>query len=158
MASIVEPATVSPLGQLAHGSSLGESIIDGLGTRAESGVVANNFYLFWGGEAAGEGGYSLRLSNRLPVDVEDVYLRIIYYDASGSVMDFENYYYSNTIPAGLTKTVVVYNSVEAGRAYFYYAIHGPKGESVAWELTKSPKSMEPKFEIRIISFRTEKSQ
>jgi len=81
-------------------------------------------------------GYSLRLSNKLPVDVDYIDLRIIYYDASGSVMDFEGYDYVYSIPAGLTKTVVVDGTAEATRANNYYETHDSRGADISYALAR----------------------
>ena len=159
LASIAEKETVSPLGQLAHGSSSGKSIVDDLGSRAESGVVASNIDIT-------DEKYSLRLNNKLPVDVSDIRWRIIYYDASGSVMDYEEFYYGY-IAAGLSKTVVEDKTPVMKLAFNYYHTHGPKGEAIHAFSTavynkdtyqyEYPGTMEPKFEIRIISFSVKES-
>ncbi len=164
--SATNPISVKPLGRLEQGDRTETSIVDGLGTRTESGVVVSNFKLVSPDNFFSGYGCEFRLSNRLPVDVRHIFLRIIYYDVSGSVMDFEDISYPYTIPAGLTKTVApTYKSEEATRAHGYYSRYSPSGRELTsddfrasnWNVWNVPR-MEPKVEIRIISFMTEGSE
>jgi S1-C subfamily serine protease len=128
LASISEPVTVSTLGHLVHGSSSGKSIVDDLGIRAEAGVVASNIELRAKQYDTGT-VFSMRLNNKLPVDVTDIRWRIIYYDASGSVMDYEDFNYGY-IASGLATTVVYKDDPQIEREMLYYHTHGPKGEAI----------------------------
>ncbi len=171
MTSVSAETPITPLKAQANIHSEDKSIVDGMGDRAASGVVATNFTfdyyhtvdyqtgLHWGPE--------FRLTNRLPVTVSGVRLRIIYYDASKSVTDFEEFYYAGSIPPGLTKTVEGgHGTEEAARAYGYYGTHSEDGGEVncTWDVntqknrcTPEP-SMSPKVELRIIGFDEDASQ
>lgn len=134
---------IIPLGNKKLGDQAAKSMLDGLGTKTENGVTVSNYQL------GNEGNYEFRLTNKLPVGISDIRFLILYYDASGSLMDFENFSYYSSIPAGLTKTIVkdksscVYEcgSEESRRAAKYYGY-----------------TITPKVEIRVIGFSTEKSQ
>jgi len=167
LASVSEPVTISALGHLVGGSSSGKSIVDDLGSRAEAGVVASNIEIGLVGGESSVTRYTMRLNNKLPVDVSGIRWRIIYYDASGSVMDYEDFNYGY-IAAGLATTVFYKDDPIMNREMLYYHTHGPKGEAITkfnnavyntdtyqWEY---PGTMEPKFEVRIIGFSAKESQ
>jgi S1-C subfamily serine protease len=113
-----------------------KSMLDGVGTRTENGVTVSDYHLGVGDY----GKYQFRLTNKLPVEISYPQMRILYYDAAGALMDFEEYTYSGRIPAGLTKTVVSeFGSEESKRAAEYY------GKS----------DLVPKVEVRVIRFHAE---
>jgi hypothetical protein len=159
---------VTPLAQQTQVGS-GQSIVDRIGTRVESGVTISDFELNYqkvgyGGDKA---GFQLRISNKLPVAIAHIKLRIIYHDASNSIMDFEDYSnHSLEIPPGLTKTVTMESSEEALRAAQYYSARGTNGSPLSgreilygYDSNWNPvKKMEPKVEIRIVGFDTDESQ
>jgi hypothetical protein len=139
-----ESQVPTPLGNgkiADHGAG---SLVDSLGTRAENGVAVTNYHLRLDDQGLGDyGEYSFRLTNKLPVEISDPRLLILYDDESGALMDFENYAFAGRIPAGLTKTVVIdVGTEESRRAALYYG----------------NKKIAPKVEIRVISFREEASQ
>lgn len=171
MASVSADAPVTPLGAQAKIHSNDKSIVDGMGNRAASGVVANHFIfttltLDSCIEQSGcLSGYEFRLTNMLPVTISYVRVRIIYYDASGAVMDFEDLLYAGSIPPGLTKTVDSNRETgEAGRAAEYYDNHGQDGFLLhcTWDAKirkeRCNPSMAPKVELRIVGFDDDDSQ
>jgi len=128
-----------PLGGGGKGDQGAKSMLDVVGKRVEDGVTTSDYHLGVGDY----GKYQFRLTNRLPVEVSYPHLLILYYDTSGSLMDFEEYTYSGSIPAGLTKTVVSdFGSAESKRAAEYY------GKS----------NFAPKVEIRVIRFHSEQPE
>lgn len=125
------------LGNQKESAQTTKAMVDGVGTRIESGVTVSNYDL------RSYGKYDFRLTNKLPVEIHGIQLLILYYDVSGSLMDFEKYSYSASIPAGLTKTIVnEYGSEESKRAVDYYFLH----------------SIAPRVETRVLGFDAEKSE
>ena len=116
--------SVTSLGQAGESNQIGKSIVDGVATRTESGVVTSNFKLVYENPNNTLAGYEFRLTNKLPVAISNIRVRVIYYDASKSVMDFEDVVYNQSVPAGLTKTLTAQDSAEAGRAVHYCWAHG----------------------------------
>jgi len=151
LTSLVAEPIVEPLGRDARDDQRALSIVDGVGTRREAGVVASNFAYDEHGL-----GYQFRLSNKLPVTVSSIRVRIIYYDASKSVMDFEDFTYRDAIPPGLTKTLrkewVPYESSDSRSAYMYYFSHREDGTRMSDEEWKITSMMVPKVELRVIGF------
>jgi Trypsin-like peptidase domain len=92
IASVSAEPPITPLGAQAkviHSSD--KSIVDGIGERAASGVAATNFTFIHEDDCALGNtcyGCEFRLTNRLPVAVSGIRVRIIYYDASKSVTDY----------------------------------------------------------------------
>lgn len=123
----------SPLGKRKMGGQATKSMLDSIGTKVENGLTVSDYHL-----GVGEyGKYSFRLTNKLPVEISDPKLLILYYDASGSLMDFEEYTFAGRIPAGLTKTVVNdFGTEESRRAADYYGSN----------------SVTPRVEIRVVKF------
>jgi hypothetical protein len=157
LASLAAEPAVDPLRRNAKGDQGRSSIVDGIGTRSEAGVVASNFTFDKTGI-----GYEFRLSNKLPVAISAIRVRIIYYDAFKSVMDFEDFIYKDAIPSGLTKTIRIewqpYESSTAKRAWMYYFNHredGTEQSSENWSITAM---MAPKVELRIVGFDAGDSQ
>jgi S1-C subfamily serine protease len=129
---------VTPLrGQMSSAQDA-TSMLDEIGTKKENGVAVSDYHLEVGGN--NQGKYQFRLTNKLPVEVSDPRLLILYYDESGRLMDFVEYTAAGRIPAGLTKTVVevYFGTVESKRAAEYYA----------------KANMAPRVEIRVIAFDT----
>ncbi len=171
MASVSAGAPVTPLGSQAKVHSIDRSIVDEIGNRAESGVVANHF-LFTAltldsciEQSGCLSGYEFRLTNMLPATISHIRVRIIYDDASGAVMDFEDFLYAGSIPSGLTKTVDSNSETgEAGRAAEYYDDHGQDG--LLLHCTGDAKnrkkrcnpSMTPKVDLRILGFDEDNSK
>jgi hypothetical protein len=71
--------------------------------------------------------------------------RILYYDASGSLMDFEDLLYPGPIPAGLTKTISEPSSMESRRAEGYYSY------------SQYPNHITPNVEIRVRGYDVKKT-
>jgi hypothetical protein len=153
---------------LAQHSNIGsdQSIVDRIGTRVESGITISDFKLNYSkiGYGGDKAGFELRISNKLPVAIAHIKLRIIYHDVSNSIMDFEDYFnYSLVIPPGLTKTVTMESSEEALRAAQYYDARGANGSLLPpatgdnFYNTNVPR-MEPKVEIRVLRFSTEEPE
>jgi hypothetical protein len=156
--SLSPGGTPTPLSH-ALGSDAGrKSIVDEVGNRSESGVKASRFE-FTGIDLTFErSGIQLRLTNQLPSSVWHVHVRVIYYDVSKAIMDFEDVMYEPLIPPGLTKTVVKNapwsDSNEAGRAAKYYFNHKEDGSgALPWE-----SHMTPKVEMRVIGFEIENAE
>jgi hypothetical protein len=156
LSSLPAAPTVEPLRAKAMGDQSTSSIVDGLGTASEAGVIASNFAFDQSGI-----GYEFRLSNKLPVSVSAIRVRIIYYDAFKSVMDFEDLTYRNAIPSGLTKTVRIewqqYESTTGKHAWIYYMHHREDGSELS-DSDCCAAMMAPKVEVRIVGFLAEDSQ
>ena len=120
-----------------------KSMLDSVGTKAEYGVTVSNYRLY-GNPLAGD--YEFRLTNNLPEAVYNIRLRILYYDESGALMDFEDASYDGIVPAGLTKTVRESSTEESRHAEAYY------------DYTHYPKSIDPKVEIRVRGYEAAKSE
>jgi hypothetical protein len=156
---------VTPLAQQA---SLGsdKSIVDGIGTRIEAGISTSDFRLYHIGYQTSEGGFEMRIGNKLPVTISRIRLRIIYHDNSNAIMDFEDFTYDQAIPPGLTKMVEKHNSEEAGRACVYYDARDVNGSPLSghellygYDSNWNPvKKMAPKVEIRVVGLDTNESE
>jgi hypothetical protein len=109
-----------------------------VGTKTESGVTVSDYLLSGGPYEPGH--YEFRLTNKLPVTINNLRFRILYYDEHGSLMDFEDLFYPGIIPAVLTKTISESSSAESRHAEAYY------------NYTHFPKTIDPKVEIRVIAF------
>jgi|SRR5208337_4883100 len=133
-----------PLGNQATRSRSERSMLDGVGTKTEKGAIVSNYRLTLGGPLSGN--YEFRLTNKLPVGIYNIQFRILYYDKSGSLMDFEDLSYPGQIPAGLTKTISESSSAESRHADVYYYA------------SEFPNTIDPKVEIRVIGFDAEKPQ
>ena len=132
---------VVPLAERKKSDPSSTSMLDGVGTKAENGVIVSDFHLEIGIYEYGGGGYEFRLTNKLPVAISYPHLIILYYDAAGSLMDFEEYTYDGYVPAGLTKTIVSeFGSKESKRAAGYY---------------RSSTHAIPNVELRVIRFHAE---
>jgi hypothetical protein len=157
LGSLAAAPAVEPLRANSKGDRSTSSIVDGIGTAREAGVAASNFAFDKSGV-----GYEFRLTNKLPAAVSAIHVRIIYYDAVKSVMDFEDLSYKNAIPSGLTKTVRIewqaYESTAGKHAWMYYFNHRENGTELStadWSITAM---MVPKVEVRIVGFVAEDSQ
>ncbi len=91
------PAALAPLQSASPRPNASSSIVDGLGTRVEEGVVATDF------REAGYAEYRVRLTNRLPLVVSQVRVVVVFYDSAGKMLDFDQLVCEGPIPAGLTK-------------------------------------------------------
>jgi hypothetical protein len=146
---------LTPLAQQGKAALPEKSMLAGVGARAELGVVISDFQMGDGGD------YSFRLSNRLPEAVTHIKIRIIYYDVSGSLMDFEDYDYFGSIPPGLTKTLTrsdcpaACEFEESIRAAKYYKEH-TKVEGNSWDHMFDPIDTK-NIELRVVSFSTNAS-
>lgn len=163
-AAASQRSVVTPLAQQASGGS-DRSMVDGIGTRVESGITVSDFKLNYSkvGYGGDKAGFEMRITNKLPVAVAQVKLRVIYRDASGSIMDFEDFSYSLEIPPGLTKTVTMENSEEALRAAQYYDARDANGSLLPPATGDNFYNfkvlrMEPKVEIRVVGFSTEQPE
>ena len=147
---------LTPLAQQGKAALPEKSMLAGVGARAEAGVVISDFQMDYYGD------YTFRLSNRLPEAVTDIKIRIIYYDNSGALMDFEDYNYWGSIPPGLTKTLTRSDcssdckSEESRRAATYYH-DNRKVEGDSWEHSYDPIDTKH-IELRVVSFIAERSQ
>ncbi len=110
------------------------TILDGLGTRTEEGVAVTDLDI-------GDNGYSLRLVNRLPVQVSHIDVVVVFYDKStGEAYDFDRFEYSESIPAGLAKPV--------DRPY-----RADQEHVLTWHRGKNGGTYTCKAEVRVIGFR-----
>jgi len=91
------PAALTPLQSAPPRPNASLSIVDGLGTRVEEGVIATDFRNGAGSE------YRVRLTNRLPLVVSQVRIVVVFYDSAGKMLDFDQLMCEGPIPAGLTK-------------------------------------------------------
>jgi hypothetical protein len=94
------------------------------------------------------------LINKLPVGIFNIRVRIIYFDVSKSIMDFEDFFVKEHIPPNLTKSENRQTS-ESMTAYQYYCEHTANGSKKDCHEEFRTK---PIVELRIIDFRTEESQ
>jgi S1-C subfamily serine protease len=144
-----------PLRNLHTSGAPAKSILDGVGTKAEKGVTVTDYHLEVGDHVGDieAGNYEFRVTNNLPVGVSNVQFLILYYDASGSLMDFERITYmkmlGGIIPAGMSKTIEtsgvrprVFPSEESGHAAGYYF----------------KTNTAPNVEIRVMGFDAEESE
>lgn len=132
------------LGGQNRGGQAEKSMLDEIGTRAEEGAVVSDYRLILGGPESGD--YEFRLTNKLPVAIYDIWFRILYFDKSGSLMDFEDLIYSYQIPADLTKTISEPSTAESRHADAYYFA------------SEFPKTIQPNVEVRVIGFETKGSE
>lgn len=145
------PAVLAPLQSASPRPSASSSIVDGLGTRAEEGVVATDFKLDSEIYASpGINGYTFRLTNRLPVAVSNIDVVIVFYDGAGKALDFTRMRYKDVIPAGLTTKI------------WDQFLGGNQALSDTWVWHK-PKSYDYghydfKTELRVIGFKAGDSQ
>jgi hypothetical protein len=143
---------IAPLGDRGNVSQSRGSMLEGVGTKTEKGVVISDFHLDVGDPAnynyPDAGKYEFRLTNKLPVEICHLELRILYYDSAGALMDFEDPFmamHDVSIPAGLARTILSYGGIGQGASeqskhaakYYYNA------------------SVAPKIEVRAINFETE---
>lgn len=127
-------ASATPFRAAANQSDKSDTILDGLGTRTEEGVVATDLYV-------GDNEYSLRLVNRLPVQVSHIDVVVVFYDKStGEADDFDRFEYSESIPAGLAKPV--------GQPY-----RADQEHVLTWHHGKNGGTFTCKAEVRVIGFR-----
>jgi hypothetical protein len=127
-----------------------DSMLEGVGTETEKGLVVTDYQLEWDeGDLFGKGKFEFRLTNKLPVGISNIHLLFLYYDANNALMDYEKldvaYYLSHNdpvLPAGLAKTIhagqtgVSHNSAEYYRS----------------------KGIAPKVDIRVLGFKTEQPE
>ena len=102
------PTAVLSLQSTSPRPAVSPSIIDGLGTRTEEGVVATDFKLdreLYNSPDDSLRGYTIRLTNKLPVAVSNIDIVIIFYNEAGKMLDFKRIRYEDVIPAGLTKNI-----------------------------------------------------
>ena len=143
---------LTPLTQQGKAALPEKSMLTGVGARAELGVVISDFHMDYNGD------YTFRLSNRLPEAVADIKIRIIYYDISGALMDFEDFVDFGSIPPGLAKTVTrsdcdgVCKLEESIRAAKYYEEH-TKVEGNSGDHMFDPIDTKH-IELRVVSFNT----
>jgi hypothetical protein len=162
-ATVSQHLILTPLAEQATLGSGQSSIVDGIGTRIEAGVSVSDFKLTNPDSSSHTGGFEMRISNKLPVAIPNIRLRIIYRDTSNAIMDFEDFTYDKTIPPGLTKTVIRSDSEEAYRAQHYYDTRGVDGSPLPPARGENSynfyvKRMDPKVEIRVVRFNTDESK
>jgi trypsin-like peptidase len=93
------PGVLVPLKSASPQPNAPSSIVDGLGTRVEEGVIATDFR----NDHYDASKYRIRLTNRLPLVVSRISVVIVYYDSAGKMLDFDQLTCDGPIPAGLTK-------------------------------------------------------
>jgi hypothetical protein len=110
------------------------TILDGLGTSTDQGVIASDL-------GVADTGYAFSLENKLPVQVSHIKFVIVFYDKStGEVYDFDRCEYTGSIPAGLTKPVAC-------------SYRLPNQERVlTWHRGKNGGFFTFKAELRVIGF------
>ena len=147
------PSALVPLQSTSPRLGVSTSIIDGLGTRTEEGVVATDFKLdreLYNSPDFNLPSYTIRLTNKLPVAVSNVDIVIIFYNETGKMLDFTRIRYNQVIPAGLTTKV------------WDQFLGGSQALSETW-IWHKPKSHDYghyafKTELRVIGFKTGESQ
>jgi len=126
--------SAAPFPTTANQSAKPATILDGLGTRTEEGVIATDL-------GVGDTGYSLRLVNRLPVQVSHIDVVVVFYDKStGEPYDFDRFEYTKSIPAGLAKPI----------EQFYRA---DQDHVLTWHRGKNGGTFTCKADVRVIGFR-----
>lgn len=147
------PAVSIPLQSAAPRPNISSSIIDGLGTRTEEGVVATDFKLdteLYSSPDFNTLGYTIRLTNRLPVAVSKIDIVIVFYDEAGKMLDFKRMRHNDVIPAGLTAQHSE-QFLEGGRALSEtWTWHKPKSHDYGHYAFKT--------ELRVIGFKAGDSQ
>jgi len=136
---------LTSLGNQKMSGQTAKSMLDGVGTKIESAVTVSSYQM------SGVGKYEFRLTNKLPVEINRIHVLILYYDAEGSLMDFEKYSYSGSIPAGLTKTIANESGSEESRRAWSYYYKSDSSSPTGW-------TFDPKVEIRVLGFEEEKSE
>jgi hypothetical protein len=147
------PATLVPLQSASPHPSVSLSIIDGLGTRTEEGVIATDFKLdreLYNSPDFNIPSYTIRLTNKLPVAVSNIDIVIVFYNEVGKILDFTRIRYNQVIPAGLTTKV------------WDQFLGGSQALSETW-IWHNPKSHDYghyafKTELRVIGFKTGEAQ
>lgn len=99
---IAAPKAPIPLRQVASGERK-ESVFNQLGGSSTEGVVGGE--LVWTIAFGLSGEYSFSLRNELGEAVKNVYCVVVFYDSSGSPIDFDVVRYSGVIPPGLAARV-----------------------------------------------------
>jgi len=160
-ASAEKNISVTALAQSEQTNQIDTSLVDRIATRTEAGVVVSNFEVH--SFEHNYYGYEFRLTNKLPVAISNIRVRVIYYDASKSVMDFQDVYYDHSVPAGLAKTIRSDFDDVGSRAMAYYWSHGVDGKGLSSRSADNPykapvPAMEPIVELRVIDFRTERPE
>jgi S1-C subfamily serine protease len=131
------PTALMPLQSASVQAKKTRSIMDGLGTRTENGVIGGDF-------TTDSFSYSFSLSNKLPVVVSKISILVIFYDHAGKMLDFERCDYDQPIPAGLTKNIR--QGMTAVTSDILYQVRGYK------------KVLPGRAEIRVIGFNAGASQ
>lgn len=146
------PSALAPLQSVSTQPSDSSSIVDGLGTRTEEGVVATDFKLDPEFSSSPDriNGFTIRLTNRLPVAVSDIDIVIVFFNEAGKMLDFKRMRHDGVIPAGLTTE----DSVE------FYEGSRVLSETWTWHKAKSRDYGHFAFrtELRVIGFKTGGSQ
>lgn len=135
---------LKPLSQ-AEAPQAQRSILADLGGRNTEGVTGEK--VTWDSYTQ-SGEYSLSLHNRLRETVGNIYCLVIFYDTSGSPIDFDVINYSSIIPAGLAKRL---NGHVEGITEQLNSppLGGSHGAHPSWRPPRTPRS---KIEIRVLNF------
>jgi S1-C subfamily serine protease len=148
------PAALAPLQSASPRPNAPSSIIDGLGTRTEDGVIATDFRY---DTYYSPGDYRIRLTNKLPVVVSQVDVVVVFYDSGGKMLDFDRLTCEGPILAGLTKDF----SIEAAGG----SCKQKSGSNAFYEVLNETGNIHHigakfnfKTELRVIGFNTGKPQ
>jgi len=146
------PTVLAPLQSISPRPSASSSIIDGLGTRSEEGVVATDFQLDYDSMNSFINGYKIKINNKHPVAVSNIDILIVFYSEGGKMLDFKRMRYEDVIPAGLTKNIWnQFLGVDTERALIEtWTWNNPKHHDIGHYTFKT--------ELRVIGFRSGGSQ
>jgi hypothetical protein len=133
---LADTKPIIPLSSEKDTPKKAKSILSDLGGRNTQGVTGEK--LTWDSYSQ-IGDYSLSLHNRLRESVRNVYCLIVFYDTSGSPIDFSVITYSGLIPGGLSKRINgnVEDSTER--------LNSPLGDS-------PPRTPRSRIDFRILDF------
>lgn len=105
------------------------------------------------------GGFSFSIKNRLEYPITDIMVMVVFYNYSGSVIDFQELDFTLCLPAGLSKrlrgkvdssTLEIVNEIDPNRLPEF------RGKEAALKWLKNRKESGPKrgwIEIRVLDFK-----
>lgn len=142
------PVALAPLQSALPRSSVSSSIVDGLGTRAEEGVIASDFR-----SNGDDMSYRIRLTNKLPIVVSQISVVVVFFDSAGKMLDSNQLMCEGPIPAGLTKDFANGFGGDCGQKSGFATF-----VEVLKETTDRKGHANFKTELRVIGFKTGDSQ
>ncbi|MGB6830611.1 MAG: serine protease [Terracidiphilus sp.] len=148
------PAALAPLQSASPRANAPSSIVDGLGTRAEEGVIATDFRSEH--EVVFDNiqyNYRIRLTNRLPVIASHVVVVIAFYDGSGKMLNFDQLTCEGPILAGLTRDFLAYGSSDCSQTSGWWSL-----DEVVKETMDRRGHANFTTSMRVIGFKTGESQ